>query len=283
MSKPELALYAKEDGTGRAYKHPFRVTDELDSNGKPKPLTSPSVTTVLKLVDKSGLSQWAADMTVQWAIENASLLLGKSDEAAQRWGRYRWTDVRDERAEVGTGIHETIESIHTGGWNFPVLDDEQKRIMDQWDLLNEEYTFTPHLSEFTVWDIEHDYAGTADGLWDITDNSTGETWENVVVDLKTSKNTWPEHWMQLAALRNAGFIMQKDGEGVWSEMPMPKTSGVAIVHLREDKHEVLLTDDAELNEVRFAKFCAYRKIWGLNKQESARIKVLDTPEPFPGF
>ena len=283
MSKPELALWASEAGTGRAYKHPFRVTEELDAKGKPKALTSPSVTTVLKLVDKTGLSQWAADMTLQWAIDNASLLIGKSDDAARQWGKYRWTDVRDERAEVGTGIHETIEALHTGSWDFPVLDDEQHRIMEQWALFNERYEVTPHLSEFTVWSLQHDYAGTADGLWDILDRETGEFYSNVVVDLKTSKNTWPEHWMQLAALRGADVIMVKDAEGVWSEQEMPQTDGAAIVHLREDKNELKIVTDEALHATRFAKFCAYRSIWDLNKQEEAMLKALDTPEPFAGF
>jgi hypothetical protein len=283
VSKPELALWGSEDGTGRAYKHPFRVTDELDSKGKPKPLTSPSVTTVLKLVDKSGLSQWAADMTLQWAVENASLLLSKSDESATRWGRYRWTDVRDERAEVGTGIHETIESIHTGRWNYPPLDAEQERIMKQWSLLNQRYEITPHLSEFTVWSIEHDYAGTGDGLWDVLDRETGEFFENLVIDLKTSRNKWPEHWLQLSALRGADVIMSKQDDGTWVEVDMPETSGVAIVHLREDKHEIDISTDQKLHELRFQTFQNYRSIWSLNKNVEARIKDLDTPEPFSGF
>ena len=283
MTKPELALWASEAGTGRAYKHPFRATEELDSKGEPKPMTSPSVTTVLKLVDKSGLSQWAADMTVQWAIDNASLLIGKSDEDAKKWGRYRWTDVRDERAEVGTGIHETIEALHTASWEFPLLNDEQHRIMEQWELFNERYEVTPHLSEFTVWSLGYDYAGTADGLWDILDRETGEFYENVVIDLKTSKNTWPEHWMQLAALRGADVIMVKAEDGTWSERKMPETAGSAIVHLREDKNELLIATNEDLHAIRFKKFCAYRSIWELSKQEQAAVRAIDTPEPFAGF
>ena len=187
MTKPELALYAKQDGTGRSYRHPFREGDDG------KLLTAPSVTTILGLVDKPALIQWAADRTLDWAVENASLLLSKSDDDAHRWGKYRWQDVRDERAEVGTGVHETVEALHTGSWNFPTLDAEQHRIMAQWDLLNERYLITPHRSEFTVFGELNDpskiWAGTGDGLWDIIDQETGEAWDNLVIDLKTSKNT----------------------------------------------------------------------------------------------
>lgn len=268
MGKPELALWAKQDGTGRAYRHPFRITLNEE------PLTSPSVTTILGLVDKPALIQWAADRTLDWAVENASLLLSKSDEDARRWGKYRWQDARDERAEVGTGIHETIEALHTGSWTFPALDDEQRRIMDQWELLNQRYTITAHKSEFTVWgelDLgphgtrDRSWAGTCDGLWDIVDNTTGESWSNVFIDLKTSKNTWPEHWLQLSALRHADVIMVKDADGNWTEESLPEGDGVAIVHLREDKFEIKFETDKSLLDLQYQQFMSYRDVWHFKK------------------
>lgn len=269
MTKPELAQWAKEDGTGRAYKHPFRTVTVA---GKEVPLTSPSVTTVLGLVDKPALIQWAADRTLDWAIENASLLFVKDEEGARRWGRYRWTDVRDERAEVGTGIHETIEMEHTGGWNYPVLDDEQMRIMEQWRLLNQRYLIVPHRSEFTVWGgltvPNGDWAGTGDGLWDITDLETGQTWVGVFIDLKTSRNTWPEHWLQLSALRHADVIMVKQDDGTWTETPLSDLEGdfaTAIIHLREDKWNVTIEDDRTLLDAQYDQFMAYRQVWHTKK------------------
>jgi len=286
MTKPELALYANADGTGRAYKHPFRKGEDG------KPLSSPSVTTVLKQVDKPALIQWAADRTLDWAIENASLLLSKSDEDAFRWGKYRWADVRDERAEVGTGIHETIEMLHTGGWNFPALDEEQQAIMDQWRWLNERYEFTPHRSEFTVWggmDQEafdgytdeattgFTYAGTGDGLWDILDRKTGQFYSNVVIDLKTSKNTWPEHWLQLAGLMFADVIMEKQPDGTWVEITneWDKSDGVAIIHLRADKAEVKMETDLELNQLRYKQFQNLVRSWYGGKAVEEYVKNRD--------
>jgi hypothetical protein len=264
MGKPELALYAKADGTGRAYRHPFRTLEDGS------PVTSPSVTTILNLVDKPALIQWAADQTLDWAINNASLLFVKDQEGARRWGRYRWQDVRDERAEVGTGIHETVESLHTGGWTFPVLDDEQKRIMDQWYLLNERYEITPHRSEFTVWggldqgDLH--WAGTCDGLWDLTDRETGEMWSNLFIDLKTSKNTWPEHWLQLSALRNGNVIMVKNPDGTWIEEDLPIGDGTAIIHLRADKYKVTVESDYDLINLQYNQFMGYRSVWKYKKE-----------------
>ena len=222
---------------------------------------------------------------MDWAIENVSLLFVKDEEGARRWGRYRWADVRDERAEVGTGIHETIESIHTGGWNFPPLDDEQNRIMEQWRLLNERYTITPHRSEFTVWGGLHrlsgadigrtSWAGTADGLWDVTDNKTGEQWLNLFTDLKTSKNTWPEHWLQLSALRHADAIMVKGEDGTWTEEPMPEGDGTAIFHLREDGFKVTVETDKKLLDLQYEQFMSYRRVWHYKKAVSTYEKDRD--------
>ena len=241
-----------------------------------KPLTSPSVTTILGLVDKPALIQWAADRTLDWAIENVSLLFVKDEEGARRWGKYRWADVRNERAEVGTGIHETIESIHTGGWNFPVLDDEQQRIMKQWELLNQRYTITPHRSEFTVWGHptleDLSWAGTADGLWDMVDNMTGESWVNLFVDLKTSNNTWPEHWLQLSALRHADVIMTKNEDGTWREDEPPAGDGTAIIHLRQDKFEVTVETDQKLLDLQYQQFMSYRQVWHYKRAVSEFTK-----------
>lgn len=252
-------MFAKEDGTGRAYKHPWRTREDG------KPLTSPSVTTILNLVDKPALIQWAANLTVEWAIANTSLLAVKNDDSIRRWGKYRWQDVRDERAEVGTGVHEYIEAENTGSWNFPVLDDEQRRIIEQWNLLKERYIITPHRSEFTVWaNIEipdSSWAGTADGLWDITDTETGESWSNVVIDLKTSKNTWPEHWLQLSALRHAQVVMVKQEDGTWTEEELPPGDGTAVIHLREDKFKVTIETDQTLLDMQYNQFMSYRNVW----------------------
>lgn len=279
MGKPELAMYAKEDGTGRAYKHPFRLGEDG------KPLQSPSVTTVLKLVSKGdGVVQWAVNETVNWIAENQNLIYVKATEDIKRWGKFRWKDARDIRAEVGTGVHETIEALHTGSWNFPVLDDEQRRIMAQWDLFNERYDVTPHRTEFTVWNPTPnvDTAGTVDGLWDVTDTVTGDTWTNLYIDLKTSKNTWPEHWMQLSTLRNSPFIMEKQPDGTWVEVPAPESDGVAIVHLREDFYEFLpLTNPEKINNFA-AQFTSYRRLWGLNKEldQIEKAEALDKYERF---
>jgi hypothetical protein len=263
----------------------------MNDNGKP--LTVPSVTTVLKLEDKSALIQWAADQSILWAVDNWFLLGSRSSEDAFSAGRYAWSRVRDSRAQVGTGIHETVEAEHTGSWNFPELDPEQKQILEQWKLFNEEWIVEPVLSEFTVWSHEHDYAGTADGLWDLTNRQTGESFRSLI-DIKTSRNLWPGHLMQLAALKNADVRMVKAKpdavknstgtwpEGSWIEVPNEKADRVHLLQLRAPEYDKYdkVTKPAfyDLHEVtdldlHWDKFVCYRNIWSANDELKAREKL----------
>lgn len=276
MTAPKLAsYYTEKDDDGRAYCNPVR----RGPNGEK--LWAPSITTVLKAENKDSLIQWAANQSVEWCVQNAYTLLRTDEESGIRRAKYRWRDFRSERAEVGTGIHETIEQEHTGGWDFPSLDAEQVQIMARWREFNEAYDVEPVLTEVTVWNYTHNYAGTADGLWWVTDRMTGErtlTW----IDLKTSKNTWPAHWMQGAAIVNAEAVLidhmpevdkpKEAGiwpEGMWTEEPMPDTVKFAVVHLRADKWDFLEGEDLDLY---FQEFLCYRGVHAAKEARKKRVK-----------
>lgn len=255
MGAPPLTLYAGKEGNaeGRSYKRPGTGL------GKDNPaVTLPSITTILKQADKSGLVQWAVGLTLDAVNANPDMVYQRSDQDMKRHFQYAWTRVRDERAQVGTGIHETVEAIHEGTENFPFLDDEQMRIMQQFDEFNFYHRVEPILSEFTVWDEdEWQYAGTADGEWLID----GVEW---LIDIKTSKNTWPEHFAQLAALRfaPAAWVQCEEGkpgaqlhidpkkrETWWRKIGNPALNAekVGILHLREDKWELIEVTDLDLH------------------------------------
>jgi len=231
------------------------------------------------------------------------MLLGsRSPEDAYKSARFRWREVRDERAFVGTGIHDTIESIHVGGWDYPELDAEQKLIMVEWDKLNEEWEIEPILSEFTCWSLNHEFAGTADGLWRFTHRETGETFV-ALVDIKTSKNTWDAHRMQVSALVNCDKIMVKlvpDAEknskgewpaGTWEEREMPEVEKLMLLHLRapefddlgrmtqEGKHELIEVEDDDL---WFEEFLGYRAVAATQQKRKEREKA-NQPEKYTSF
>lgn len=118
--KPALAQYwseSKEDG--RAYKHPVSG------------VRVPSVTTICGLADKSGLAQYSADRTAKWCNDNLSLLMNKSDEDAIRGARFRWRDHADERANVGTEVHEWVETWVEDGFAYPPLGHDAQQCVDR--------------------------------------------------------------------------------------------------------------------------------------------------------
>lgn len=239
------------DAEARAYRHPH--------SGK----QYPSVTSILKMADKSGLAQWAANLSVDWCVKNVDKLLSMDIERGIRVGRYRWKDVRDERAEVGTGVHEWVEAEHTGSWDYPQLDWEQKLIIAEWHAFCEEHDVKPMLSEFTVANEVDGYLGTADGYWWIDG-------KRCLVDLKTSRSTWPEHDYQLAALWKAPQWLIETEDMIWTTLPAREVDDVVIIHLRAPefdeygreikpgKHDLISVKHLEEN---YRIFKAYADVW----------------------
>jgi hypothetical protein len=273
---PKLSLYPREhEGQGRAYKDP--ITGEQ----------YPSVTSVLKYEDKSSLIQWAVDRAVLWCVENWQELGADPDVAFSR-ARRRHNDVRDERAWVGTGVHAYIEAEHTNSWDVPELDAEQLEILEWWKHFNDIYLVEPILSEWTVVNRKVGYAGTADGLWRITDKLTGESWVSLI-DVKTSKRIWDGHLMQLSALANAEYYFEEvscaddssNGQkwkntesgkfetACWVEHKLPKFDKVQVLHLTAEG--VTLVDVNDI-DVHFKKFCAYKTILDADQELKQRKK-----------
>ncbi len=222
MGTPELASYPNEnEGDGRYYRHPH--TGER----------VPSVTTVTKRADKPAMAQWASDLALKWSVDNWSILSTRSDGDAFKAGRYRWRDVRNERAAIGTGLHETIEADLRGEPRPLVLDPESLSAIEQWEKWYWDHPdFKPEYIEVTVWSHKYGYAGTLDFAGMLDGKMTLGDW-------KSSKGIWDEHRMQNGALANADCIMLKDADGTWSEVPLPEFEQYALVQIRPDYYDPL--------------------------------------------
>lgn len=245
---PKLSLYSGEGfGQGRTYKDP---TDN-DS-------LWPSVTTILKHEDKSGLVQWAADQVAAMAVERTDLVMGDPEKAYNRL-RFAHSDVRDIRAEVGTGLHATVEAEFKGTWDFPDLDEEQTAMLGRWNEFCDAYSVKILMSEFTV--RGEGYMGTADFLLEVTDPITGEV-KRVLGDLKTSKSIWNGHRSQLAALSRGLYVLRevdaghpgafrrkgktKAEDSWWVREDMPHFDEIAVVQIRADRFDYEVVDDADI-------------------------------------
>lgn len=267
MSDPLLRVKASGFG-GSGYRIPTWLGDDG------KPMIVPGVTTVTGVTYKPGIVQWAVDQTAAYAVANIDALLTRTE--TQGWGMLRWyhkrtpdfeTDdlrnyhagVLNDAAELGTSVHEWIEADLTDGFPPPITTPEMDEMVYRWEQFKEAHTIEPILVETTVVNKEHGYAGTLDGLWKIDGVVT-------LVDVKTSRNTWPEHYQQLAALDKCDIYMEQvdkntdgaieyvvNGESTyWVEKPMPKIEAYGIVHLRPtdfDNNGNLLESFCELKKV----------------------------------
>lgn len=268
---PKLSLYSGEGfGQGRSYRDP---TDD-DS-------LWPSVTTALKHEDKSALIQWAVDQVAAFAVERTDVIMGDPDKAYNRL-RFAHNDVRDIRAELGTGVHATIEAEHKGTWEFPDLNAEQLSMLENWRRFCQDYRVEVLMSEFTV--RGRNYMGTADLLIRYTDPLTGDVRVSLV-DVKTSKNIWPGHFAQLAALAAGEYVLREVDESTegaskrkgkvkaedswWIRQPMPGFDEVAVLQLREDFYKYEVVENLDLHERLFQ---CYVSIHEANQDLKERVK-----------
>jgi len=238
MTAPKLAsYYSEKQDDGRYYKNPFTGD------------TASSVTTILKQEAKDNLIQWSADRVAQFFAENPDFALTRTKEQAFQQTRFKANEFRDERAEIGTAVHEWVEADLNGGWDYPELwDDEVRQCAEQWRLFTTEHKVSPTMVEVTVWNEEEEYAGTLD-LFTYVD---GVLW---LLDVKTSKNLWDGHEYQLAALERAEYalvetteddpeasekfpvtdwVTKKKVPSWWKKVALPKPEKRGFIHIRPE-------------------------------------------------
>lgn len=314
MTTPKLTTPRSGWG-GRGYKIPGR--DHV----------YPGVTTVLKTIAKPGVDQWIADQTAAKAVMSIPYLMSVSEEAA--WGSLRffwskepelvgdevrryWEGVKNDAADLGTNIHAWIEADIDGLMPYPKADSiETEEMIDAWGEFFAAHEIIPHRQEFTCVNDNKGFAGTADADWTITckhDPNTRKMWclgdtpgpYRTLVDLKSSRHTWPEHIYQLAALGSAQKIMVEVAEGTpgaqraektenyvkvrswWLEDAPPTWERYALLHIRPDdlntKGEFVprfahLLDRTEDMDLGIAGFDGALALARVQKELKARVKA----------
>ncbi|QAU07400.1 exonuclease [Microbacterium phage Alleb] len=269
---PKLSLWSGEgDGQGRTY------IDPTDGDSR-----WPSVTTVLKHEPKD-LSQWSATKVAEKARDHPEIVLGDPDLVVMKL-QYAHNEFRDERAEVGTGVHAWQQAQHEGTWDYPDLDDEQVAMTERLEEFFEDYQVRVIWVERTI--RGNGFMGTADMLAEVTDPLTGETFI-VLIDIKTSKNLWETNDMQLAALGHGLYSLVEVPEGTegafkrkgktkkddswWIREEAPKWDMLAKLHIREDFYE-LVPVDPRLIELHYEKFLRYVDIQDIEQRKKEALK-----------
>ena len=205
----------------------------------------PSVTNILKVIHKEEIESWK----IRMAADHANLNWDEMETWHPSQRKEAMTGAHqaysDEKAALGTLVHAVCEKFIKG---IPAeIPREASSYMTQFTRFMMEKRPVWVESEVTVWSRSLEYAGTADFIAQID----GLTW---LVDIKTGKGVYPEFGLQLAALKNADFIIRED----CSEEPIPHIDNVAVLHLRPRSHRFIPILEEEEN---FRAFRAARDIF----------------------
>jgi hypothetical protein len=239
------------------------------------------VTTILSQGSTKGdvLALWAANLVAETAFANLPALVNASLYSDQRTEMYDWLRraplrKKDERADIGSAVHQIIEAEVLGQ---PIaaglLDDPGMapylhhfgRFVREWDV-------TFEASEMVVGNRTAGYAGTLDYLlrspliaaeFDIPASTVlmGDTKTGGELDVK---GVYPEAALQMSAYRKAEVAWLRDG----STVPMPATHSTGVVlHLRPEGYRLIpvVCDDRVYAAFRIVQQAA-DWVSGLSKQ-----------------
>ena len=224
--QPPQATAEPPLGLTRTADHRYSWRDNRSSGGS-SVTNIPSVTTILKVVDKSGpLTGWAKRETAACAVRNLDVLVRMretgGDTAAVNWLKTIPDFKRDSAADVGTRVHLFAEQLARGEEPDPTAEEEP--FVAAYRTFLTEYRPRVLAVEEMVCSLRHGYAGTLDSVAVIA----GETW---LLDVKTGTGIYPETGLQLAAYANADFIGRP---GVPRRFRLPRASRFGVVHVRPE-------------------------------------------------
>ncbi|MFK0289520.1 hypothetical protein ACIQU6_03390 [Streptomyces sp. NPDC090442] len=249
-------------GGSRFYVHPERPEIKV-----------PGVTSILSMLPKPFLMYWSAKLAAELAVDSLPFVQQMAERDRQgaidylKGASRRYTKVR---ADVGSDAHDLFERMIRGervGRVHPDLEPYRAQFADFLDAVNPELV----RAEDVAWSDEHGYAGSFDAVLTVwldedgkpTPDRTGVP-HRLMADWKTSKATYPDVALQMAAYTHADRIIAPDG----TSEPMPTFDGAAVLHITPEQwalKPVRVDDDV------FAFFLALRKTFTWDRQVSREV------------
>ena len=251
-------------GLTRDEKHVYAWNDGVN----PVRWPIPSVTGIIKLIDKSGpLVGWAKRETAASAIRNhdalTALIKEGGPDAAINWLKTIPDYQRDRAADRGTSVHQIAEQIIRGTPPADIPEELAPYINAYLGFIR---TWQPKwiAVEQMVVSLKHDYAGTFDAFAVIA----GERW---LLDIKTSTGVYSETALQLAAYGAAEFI-GRPGDPVKYRVPRAQRFGV--IHVVPEGAELV---PYAVDRGTFATFLRCREVWQWTQDQAKTVvgKPLD--------
>ncbi|MFF3086358.1 hypothetical protein ACFVRB_15110 [Streptomyces nojiriensis] len=200
----------------------------------------PGVTSIIGMLPKPFLTFWYAKMTAELAVDSLHFVaqMAERDRAGAidylKGAARRYTKIR---ADVGSAAHDLFERMIRGeavGHVHPDLEPYRAHFADFLKAVN------PRLerAEDVAWSDAHGYAGSFDAVITVWLDEEGKptpdrsgTPHLLIVDWKTSKDTYADVALQMAAYAHAELVIAPDG----TALPMPDFDGAAVLHITPDQ------------------------------------------------
>ena len=199
-------------------------------------VTYPGVTSVLKIIDKSGaLMTWAARETAEamLAMHDAPGLdtmidsIGRDGVVKGATSRSSWK--RDEAAHLGSQVHAWADS-YVGQGILPAVSETARAYTEAYADWWQRSGWSVRLSEAAIVapadpGVHTGWGGTLDLL---CRDATGKT---VLADIKTGKGVYRETILQLAAYGMGRFISPLGSNAIYE---MPQVDRYCVIHVTRD-------------------------------------------------
>ena len=202
----------------------------------------PSVTTILNVVSKPALTQWAANTAAAWALDNqewiSNLLSVNKRKEAYDGIRYAHRDRRDTAATRGSDIHAVLERFVLGEEIPP--EDQSPYFRSALSFISD-WGAEFEASEATVYNLSEGYAGTMDALIRSSGALLVADWKSRQGKRVSRTGIWETELLQVAAYAHAEFVLLPSGESV----AFPGVDGALVVALCEDGFRVGVADLVE--------------------------------------
>jgi len=231
----------------------------------------PGVTSILGMLPKPFLAYWQAKMVAELAVDSLPFVQQMADRDRAGAVDYlkgaarRYTNIR---ADIGSQAHDLFERMIRGEYVGRVHPDIEPYRVHFAEFLDR---VQPTLirAEDVAWSDTHRYAGSFDGILSIRLGEDGKPDPQgepaqVMCDWKTSKSTYPDVALQMAAYSHADRIMTADG----TALPMPKLDGAAVLHITPDQWAFKpVRADREVFDV----FLTLRRVFDWDRETSKTV------------
>ena len=188
-----------------------------------------SVTVVTRALPAEGLKYWAATEVANYAVLSyADWRDLPGHEALKKLARVPWA-IRDEAGVKGSEVHRIMEKM-LAGEDFTLEAQVDPKIAAAAAFVRD-CRPEPELTETTIFNEKHGYAGTFDFLGRL---GAYPHLGRVLIDWKTSKGVHRDYGAQLAAYAHADYWMDADG----TEQAWTPPDRQLIVHLTPDGYRL---------------------------------------------